>query len=248
MTDEPFDDVDRALAHGLSALAPEVDGDETLAALRPRFRRARTRRRAARIGATFVALAVVGTAAALVAPSTKRSHVQVLAPPSTRGTTGTTKSSTSVTTTTRPGSSPSPTTPTTVSTPNASTPNPSGGPSRATTNPTVPGGTVPDDGHGGGRGPSGGGDDAGPGSTTTVPSASELHTYTSPGGRVTVRFSHGRLQLLRTSAADGYQASVPSRDPFDVEVRFDRSGDHGEWRIRVQVDHDGHLSPEITQS
>ena len=36
--------IDRALSSGLSALAPDVSGDEeTLAALRPRFRRARTR-------------------------------------------------------------------------------------------------------------------------------------------------------------------------------------------------------------
>jgi hypothetical protein len=47
---EIFDDpeLDRALASGLSSLAPEVEAvDVTLAELRPRFHRARTRRRCA---------------------------------------------------------------------------------------------------------------------------------------------------------------------------------------------------------
>ena len=59
MSPDPFDDIDRALAGGLSALAPEVDGgDETLARLRPRFQRARSRNRVMKVGGTLVALVV----------------------------------------------------------------------------------------------------------------------------------------------------------------------------------------------
>jgi hypothetical protein len=117
---------------------------------------------------------------------------------------------------------------------------------------TVPGGTVPDNGHGGGPGPSRGGDGhGGPGNgstSTTVPPASEVYTYRSAGGTVTVRFSHGRLDLLSTSAAGGYHSSVRAQDPIDIDVRFDRSDGHGEWRIRVRVDDGGNLTHEVTQS
>jgi cytoskeletal protein RodZ len=250
VSDDSFDEIDRALAHGLSALAPEVDGgDETLDALRPRFRRARTRRRAAGIGVSLVALVAIGSVALLAAPDSERSHVQVSGSPSTRGHSSTTRSSASVSTTTRPGSTPPPSSPTTSghsSGPSgASNPlNPSGGPSPSPG--TVPG-TVPN-GDRGGPGLSGGGDNSGGGSgpqSTTVPPTSEVQTYRSAGGTVTVRFAHGQLQLLGESAATGYQATIGSDQPDDIDVRFD--GAQGRWRIRVRVDHDGHLTHEVTQ-
>jgi hypothetical protein len=81
-----------------------------------------------------------------------------------------------------------------------------------------------------------------------VPSGAGIHTYRSAGGSVTVNFAQGRLQLLSTPAAGGYHASVNSAQPDDVDVRFD--ADHGgtRWRVRVRVDHNGHLSAEITKS
>jgi cytoskeletal protein RodZ len=254
VTDEPFDDIDRALAHGLSALAPDVDsGAETLAALRPRFRRARTRRRVAGVGVSLVALAAIGSVAVIAAPDSGRSHVHVSGPPSTRGKATTTTSSTSVSSTTRPGTSP-PRTPTNPSghSPGTSNPTrpsqPAGGVSPSPT--TVPG-TGPDTGHGG-PGPSGGGGGdngkGGSGPTKSVPTAAEMHSYRSAGGNVTVRFAHGQLELLSSPAAAGYHASVGSRQPDDVDVRFDSDQGDGHWRIRVRVDHEGHLSAEVTQS
>jgi hypothetical protein len=257
VSDESFDEIDRALAHGLSALAPEVDGaDETLSALRPRFRRARTRRRAAGVGAAFVALAGIGSVALLAAPDSQRSHVQISAPPSTRGHSPTTRSSTSVSTTIRPGSSPPPISPTPTTAGHSSGPsgpsspsNPSRGPSPSPK--TVPA-TVPNGDHGG-SGPSGGGrgGDNGHGGSgpesTTVPAAPEVHTYRSAGGSVTVRFARGQLQLLGYSAAGGYQASVQNEQPDDIEVRFDSAQGQSRWRIRVRVDHDGQLTYEVTQ-
>jgi hypothetical protein len=257
VSDESFDGIDRALAHGLSALAPEVDGgDETLAALRPRFRRARTRRRAAGVGVSLVALAAIGSVAQLAAPDSRHPHVQISAPPSTRSHSPTTKSSTSVSTTTRPDASPRPGSPTPTTAGHSSGPsgpsnpsNPSGGPLPSPT--TVPA-PVPNGDHGG-SGASGadrGGDNGHGGSgpeSTTVPPAPEVHTYRSAGGSVTVRFAHGQLQLLGDSASGGYRASVESEQPDDIEIRFDSAQGQSQWRIRVRVDHDGHLTHEVTQ-
>lgn len=256
MSDEPFDEVDRALAQGLSALAPEVEGgDETLAALRPRFRRARTRRRAAQVGASLGALAVIGSVALLAAPDSQRSHVQVSATPSS-GHSTTTTSSTSVSSTTRPGISrpPPPPTPTTTGRSSGhSGPSDSSSSSGPSSSPTTVPATAPNGGQGG-PGPSGGGsggdrghEGSGP-QSTTVPRAPEVHTYGSAGGTVTVRLAHGQLQLLDDSAAGGYRASVENAQPDDIEVRFDSAQGQVRWRIRVRVDHDGQLTHEVTQS
>ena len=84
MSPNDFDDIDRALASGLAALAPEVEGgDETLASLRPRFQRARTRNRAMKAGGAIAVLVVIASVAAMAAPSSRRSHVQVSSPPTT---------------------------------------------------------------------------------------------------------------------------------------------------------------------
>jgi hypothetical protein len=76
--------------------------------------------------------------------------------------------------------------------------------------------------------------------TTTV-APSDLHTYHSHGGTLTVRFSGGRLTIVSYAAAAGYTADVHRNDPDDVEVRFSGPDDR---RIRVRVE-EGHLSPEI---
>ena len=254
MSDDPFDEVDRALAHGLSALAPEVEaGDETLAALRPRFRRARTRRRAAQVGASLVALAVVGSVALLAAPDSQRSHVQVSATPSS-GHSTTTKSSTSVSTTTRPGVSRPPTPTTAGHSSGRSGPSDSSSSRGRSSSPaTAVPATAPNGDHRG-PGPSGagsGGDRGHEGSgpqSTTVPRAPEVHAYGSAGGTVTVRLARGQLQLLDASAAGGYRASVENAQPDDIEVRFDSAQGQARWQIRVRVDHDGQLTHEVTQS
>jgi hypothetical protein len=250
VTDDPFDDVDRALAHGLSALAPEVEGgDAMLAALRPRFRRARTRRRVAGVGVSLVAFAAIGSVAVIAPPNSGRTHVHVSGPPSTRGHT-TATSSTSVSITTRPGASPTstPTTNAAGHSPETSDPtNPSKRSGGVMPTPT----TVPDTGRDGGPGPSGGGGESGPGGsspTTSVPPAAEKHTYRSAGGDVTVRFADGQLELLSSPAASGYHASVRSRQSDDIDVRFDSDQGDAHWRIRVRVDSDGHLTAEVTQS
>ena len=81
-----------------------------------------------------------------------------------------------------------------------------------------------------------------------MPPDSGLHTYDSPGGAITIRFSHGRLDLVSDAAARGYRVQVASRGPDEIDVRFDADHDHGQWRIRVQVDHDGRLTHEIDHS
>ena len=81
-----------------------------------------------------------------------------------------------------------------------------------------------------------------------MPGGPEVYTYRSPGGSVTVRVAHGTLELLSDPAAGGYHAAVHDKQPDDIDVRFDRDRGRGEWRIRVQIDHDGHLTHEISNS
>jgi hypothetical protein len=240
---DPFDDIDRALASGLSALAPEVDGgDEKLAEVRPRFQRARTRARVVKIGGTVAILLAIGSVATLAAPSSQRSHVQVFSPPTTREPRRhpVRTSTTSVATTTVPATSPT-STPTTATSPAiVGSTNPGNG-STATTPVTVPGTTPGTDPHGdrGGSGSSNGGDGQGHGgsstSTTAPGSHNEVHEYQSHGGSVRVRFSHGVLSLISVSRASGYHSHVVQNRPDDIEVRFSNS--HGEWRIRIRVEH-----------
>ena len=243
MSADRFDGVDRALASGLSALAPDVEGgDEALAALRPRFQRALTRARVVRIGGTLLAVVVIGTAATLAAPRSTRSHVSVSSVSSTPATGRSVRSSTtSTSTTSAPGASAN-STPSSFSSPTtARRQNPS-----ATTPATAP--TNGSDPAGGGSGTSGGGDGqhgSGQTTTTTTP-ANGVYAFRSQGGSVTVRFSHASLKLLGVSPANGYQAEVQSNQPDDIDVRFTDS--HGEWRIRVRVDHQGHLLHEIDHS
>jgi hypothetical protein len=243
MSPDQFDDLDRALSSGLSALAPDVTGgDEALAALRPRFQRARRRARVAKIGATVVAVVAIGSVLTLAAPSSARSHVNITGPGSTPSqTTSPTRSTTTTPTTVRPvigrGTTSSDTRPLA---------GPGSQPGLAPTSVvTVPGTTPGTDGHGGGPGPTGGGDHHGHdgSSTTTTFPANDVHSYDSRGGAVTVRYGDGALTLVSVVPAAGYTSEV-SNQPDDLDVRF--HGGQGDWRIRVQVDGDGHLTSEIT--
>jgi len=198
MTEEPRDELDRALGRGLSGLASGVDADAALTALRPHLRRARTRRRVAQATAGVVALAAVISVAGAItashndrvrlasATTTTRAHRTTTSMAHTTTTTAAPSPSTSVTPTTRPLSS-SPTTAPPVSTPGT------------TETPTSVPTTV---------------------STPTTTSAPGLHTYRSEGGTLTVRFEHGSLSLVSYHANAGYTAELHTNQPDEIEVRF----------------------------
>src|SRR5262249_46718769 len=83
MSIDLFDDpgLDHAIARVLSELAPDVGAvDATLAELRPRFHRARKRRRVAQAGGLMAALFAVGSAGIAAAPNARHSHVTVESP------------------------------------------------------------------------------------------------------------------------------------------------------------------------
>ena len=244
MSDEPFDEIDRLLGSGLSELAPEVEGaDEMLAALRPRFQRARTRARVVKISGAVAALLVIGSVATLAAPSSQRTHVEVSAPPTT--TPPTTRHRAATTTTVAPTT----TIPETASTgsPNggaapagfgSTTPTTGGIPTRLHTVPDTTPHTTPPDDHGGSGSGSGGGSGPGPGGSspaTTIPAKrTNITTYRSQGGSIRVRFSQGALHLVTVSPANGFHTRVAREQPDLIDVRF--SNDHGEWRLRIRVE------------
>jgi hypothetical protein len=229
------DELDRALAAGISSLAAEPDdADAVLASLRPRLHRARTRHRVALVSATaFALLAVASLSVALGAMSTHRRHVLVSATPTTpansHAISTSMPSSTSIASNTQRA-------PSTTTAPRAPmlAPMPAGG-----TPPVSPTGQF--------------GGNSGPATTTpprisTTPSTASgpaLRTYDAPGGSVTVRFTNGSLALVSYTPAAGYTAEVHDNEPGRVEVRFS-DGDH-ESRIRLQVDK-GQLVPDIESS
>jgi len=227
---DPFDDLDRALSSGLSALAPDVHGtDETLAAVRPRYVRARRRARTAKVGGTVAVLVALGSVAALAAPRSNRPHVSVSS-----------QSSTPISTGRRSGSSSTIPHPTTTSTPpgvsSPGTSNPAHRPGRATTDtrPAIAPGIDPK--HPWSSFPT----------TTTSPTepTNDVHGFDSPGGAVTVRFADNVLALVHVAPATGYRVEIHDQQPDRIEVRF--TNDSGEWRVDVQVDH-GRLTHSVTR-
>jgi hypothetical protein len=238
MSPDPFDEIDRALASGLSGLAPETqNGDEKLAAMRPRFQRARTRARVAKVGGAVVGLLAVGSLATLAAPRSGRTHVSV-----------TSRSSTSVPTrtTVRPTTTSVPHSAVTVpGTGKSRTPQPGSKPSVPTT-PNTQGtvaSTAPgsDNGRGGPGPSSGGGGKQGPGgdratATTTVPvTGDETQVFQSAGGTITVRLSnHAVLALVSVTPVRGYSDQVRDGGPDRVEVRF-TAGEEVKSEIDVRI-------------
>jgi cytoskeletal protein RodZ len=227
--DDPRDD---DLARGLRGLAPsefELDADQTLGSMRPALRRARVRRRLA-VSTSVLGVLAVLSAGAVVVQDHSTSHVNIEShTPSSVPTPTKTPVSTSpgVSTTTK---SPLTTTPTTRPT----TTNGNGlvGPLPTSTSPpTTP--TSHDD-HGGTTTPP---------STAPVPPATK--TYTSIGGRVTIRFANGRLTLVSYTPSAGYTTEVHTNTPTDIELRFSNGGSESRIRVRVQ---DGQLRPEITEN
>jgi hypothetical protein len=215
MSPEPRDELDRALAAGLGGLAPDGDDpDVALSSMRPRLRRARNRRRMVRASTMLGGFVMMGSVAfALTGPQQEKVRVQ--APSTTRPAPARATSPTRVSATTAPRSS-TPSTTVTAAPPPAA-------------RPTVP--------VGGGAPPTSA---PAPDEATTTTIQSELRTYSSDGGTITVRYSHGNLTLVSYRAAPGYTAEVHSTDPQDVEVRFSGPDEH---RIRIRAE-EGHLSEE----
>lgn len=247
--DDPFETIDRALSSGLSALAPNVSGDEeTLAALRPRFRRARTRRRVVKAGGLLSALLVVGGVAALAAPQSQHTHVSVSSPSTTTPAAKKHPRKSATSTSTVPRTVPT-TTPTTALTPTTARPNrgvgpgSSSGPGSSVTFPAPVVTTVPSQGPGPSPTTGGGHSPGGPPSTT--PSRTMYGVvYRTPGGTITFDFKSGRLRLTNESPKPGYYKDVFRDSDHEIDVRFLRGGEP-RYRIDVQVK-DGHLVRDDT--
>jgi hypothetical protein len=232
MTDDPRDELDRALAARLGALAPE--GDDTAAAvlaeMRPGLRRARTRHRVARTSVGFgVLAAVVALVAVASSASPRHGRVAVNSSPTTTvaSSAGVPKPNESAphdVTTTTPANRPAP-----------STTAPSGRPASGPP-PTIL--VVPAPPNFGGARPT-------TPAPTTPPGPQSLH-FSAPGGTLDVTCSSGRLQLVRYTANSGWSGAVHDNSPHEIQVRFTRSssgagdeirtrGDGGDSRIDVKV-------------
>jgi hypothetical protein len=237
MSRDPYDEVDRALADGLAGLAPVApSGDKVLESVRPRFRRARARARAAKAGGALVALLAVASVATLTAPHSGRTHVQVgsgsTQPGSTRPA-GSSSTTVSTTAPARPGVAHVPTTAT------SSVPARSGTTSPGTVQSTTPTTTSGNGGaRGGGPGPSDGSGPGRGGSTTTVAPSQpdDVQTYRATGGSIIVRLAGNAASLDKVSPAAGYGYTVHDDGPTRVEVRFTRAG---EEVARIDVDVEG---------
>jgi len=220
---DSLDDIalDGVLSSGLSALAPDIEPvDLWLDDLRPRFQRARTRRRVVRASGALVAFLVFGAFAFAFAqgPSMRRSHVTVEShsrePQATRGPKHTTTSRQPQSTTTAA--------PTTLP---ASTNPPPGSSSALRVG--VPPGTA------GTSAPPPGSAPPAQGSQPTV-APSQTRAFESFGGSISVRLDGGRLTLVQVSPTKGNHADVRVRLPRHVDVSFLRKG-HVVSRIDVVV-------------
>ncbi len=210
MSDEPRDDLDRALAARLGAFEPERDdAAAVLEEMRPGFRRARTRHRATRVATVVGALAiVVAVVAGVSSASTRHGRVAVNSAP---------------TTSTRPAVIPQPKFPpthdiTTTTQPNAAAPSttaPLGHPPQGSvaTIPVVP--SQPNPGHNGG----------GPAPTTTPPTQPLI--YRATGGSVTLTCTSGRLALVSYAAQPGWTAENHKDESQEIEIRFSKQSDDG---------------------
>ena len=240
MTFESFDDpeLDGALSSGLSALAPELEpADTVLNELRPRFQRARRRRRVVQTSAAMTALLVIGGVAFAEAPVARRSHVTVESPDGHTDTTHRRTPSTSAhstTTTPKPRNLSAGSAPTSTSqhtqvlptvTPTTAAPTSDYPPSSATTPPpTSAVHVVPPPTH--------------PPTPTTVPLPKPVRYY-SYAGSVLVRLVHGQMLLLQVLPKDGYVGDVHVKRPLKIDVWFNR---HGQMVSRVElIVVDGHI-------
>ncbi len=216
-----FDPVDDELRRRLGDQAPDPgDADLVLDELRPRLRRARTRRRAALSGA--LATVAILLVLAVVALSGGGGTGSVRTPPASGG----------------GDLSPRPGVTTTLREPTVTTLDDHGSSGSGADDSTVTtSGT--DDGTGGTGAVTPGADPVAP----TAPTARQ-ESYPSTGGAIVVTSDGTTISLVSQSAATGYTAEVHDNGPTRVEVRF--SNGQTEWRIRVDLVN-GELVPEISQ-
>jgi hypothetical protein len=102
--------------------------------------------------------------------------------------------------------------------------------------------TIPDPSTSGNGGNSGSGN----GSSTSTSLAEGDHTYDSAGGTITITVTDGRLTLLGTSAADGFEERLDQRVLEQHRVRVEFTDGDITWRIEVRNDN-GKVREEITQ-
>jgi hypothetical protein len=209
MTDDPRDELDRALGARLNAMAPaDDDATAVLEEMRPGLRRARTRHRVARASAALAVLAVVVSLVAVVSSgSIRHGKVAVQTSP----------------TTSKPAIAPKPKPPTVH-------------PVTTTTQPTQPVPPITAPKAHGSVGPRpttlvpanptpGGGGPSSPG-PTSPPQANVLH-YSAPGGTLDLTCSDGRLSLVKFSANPGWNGGMHDNSPQEMQVRFTRNSDDG---------------------
>jgi hypothetical protein len=226
-----FDDptLDRALASGLSALAPYVDPvDVTLAELKPLFRQARTRRRVVRGSAAVAVLLLVGSVALATVPSARRAHVTVESP-ARRSVKGTVPKNSSVQPSAKRAKSPA------VGSATARPPATSS--SHVNISPSTKPAVVRPT-----AGPSTAGAATAPPQTaprSTVPGAQSRRFYSS-GGSIVVSLDHGRLRLVGVSPVKGYSGDVRVRSAQTVDVWFTRKGRRAS-EVEVSIV-DGHMA------
>ena len=218
MNDDPRDELDRALSHGLSSLASGGDNaDAVLSGMRPQLRRARTRYRATRLGSAALIVLLAAGGIALLRPHGSASKLKVAANPTTLAPATTTiphHSHPHVATTTtslpfRTQTVPAPLPVTTIPAPVVTAPAPpiSAEPSDHGPKPVT--------------------------TTTTVAKTSVDYTYHDVWGKLTVHFDNGTLTLVSDTPASGYTATVERNEPTDIRVQF--VGSEGTFLVRVQV-------------
>ena len=93
---------------------------------------------------------------------------------------------------------------------------------------------------------SGSGNSGSSSSPTSAPLEDGEHTYVSDGGTLTISATDGRLTLLGTSPADGFEERVDQRQLEQHRVRVEFTDGDITWRILVRTDN-GELRTEITQ-
>ena len=93
---------------------------------------------------------------------------------------------------------------------------------------------------------SSGSNNSGSSSSTSTSLADGDHTYTSTGGSITITSTDGRLTLLGTSPADGWEEKVDQRQLEQHRVRVEFTDGDITWRIEVRTDN-GKVREEITQ-
>ena len=224
--DWSFDPVDDELRRRFGDQAADPgDADRVLDELRPRLRRARTRRRAAFSGA--LATVAVLLVLAVVALSGGGGRGSVRTPPA--GGAGDVRPGPGVTTT--------------VPQPTVTTLDDHGGGGSGADDSTV---TTPGPADGAGTGGTGGTGAATPAADPVPPSAPTVRqeSYSSAGGSIVVTSDGTAVSLVSQTAATGYTAEVHDNGPTRVEVRFDNG--QTEWRIRVDLVN-GDLVPEVSQ-